>query len=75
MQTREEGEPPNPRHVYAAKARLRRLVPLGDVLAEVRKTLQALVEWTTQHWTRHHLNQTVGAVSRPLAPWTRTSRG
>ena len=34
---------------YAAKARLRRLVPflVGD---EVKKALQALVEWTTQHW-------------------------
>ena len=23
---------------------------MGDVLAEVKKALQALVEWTTQHW-------------------------
>ena len=47
-----EKEPPNPRHVCAAKARLRRLVPflVGDVLTEVQKALQALVEWTTQHW-------------------------
>ena len=52
VQTRGGGEPPNPRHVYAAKARLRRLVPflVGDVLAEVTKALKALVEWTTQHW-------------------------
>ena len=51
-QARGGEDPPNPRHVYAAKARLRRLVPflVGDVLVEVNKALKALVEWTTQHW-------------------------
>ena len=51
-QARGGEDPPNPRHVSAAKARLRRLVPflVGDVLVEVNKALKALVEWTTQHW-------------------------
>ena len=40
---------PQPRHVYEAKARLRRLVPfvMGSVLEKVKKDF---VTWTVEHW-------------------------
>ena len=41
---RPDRAPPNPRHVCAAKARLRRLIPflVGNVLEEVKRALKAL---------------------------------
>ena len=44
-------EPPNPHHVHAAKARLRRLIPFlaGNVLEEVKKAFKELVEWSVEH--------------------------
>ena len=45
-------EPPNPHHVHAAKARLRRLIPFlaGNVLEEVKKAFKELVEWSVEHY-------------------------
>ena len=41
---------PEPRKRERERARERERESVGDVLAEVKKALQALVEWTTQHW-------------------------